>query len=124
MNKKPIMAAMAVAMLTGASMPALAQPARNWQRDGYQNQDVRDGIGVRQDRAWDGNAFWRGAPRSVGERVDWLQKRIDRGVADGSLDRREMRGSQHELNDIRQTAKHLRWHNGGELTTNDSSTLQ
>ena len=39
----------------------------------------------------DGDAFWRGAPVGLRERIDWLQQRINRGASDGSLDRREAR---------------------------------
>ena len=50
---------------------------------------------------WDRDAFWRGAPDSPRERISFLQQRIDRGVADRSLDRREARRAQYQLNSIR-----------------------
>ncbi len=51
--------------------------------------------------SWDREAFWRGAPDSPRERISFLQRRIDRGVADRSLDRREARRAQYQLNSIR-----------------------
>ncbi len=53
---------------------------------------------------WDRNEFWRGAPDTPYERIQFLQRRIDQGVRDGSLDRREYRRAQNELNRIRATA--------------------
>jgi len=51
--------------------------------------------------SWDRDAFWRGAPAGPRERISFLQRRIDRGISDGSLDRREARRAQGELNAIR-----------------------
>ena len=51
--------------------------------------------------SWDRDAFWRGAPDSPRERISFLQQRIDRGARDGSLDRREARRAQSQLNGIR-----------------------
>ena len=51
--------------------------------------------------SWDRDAFWRGAPSGPRERITFLQRRIDRGVADRSLDRREARRAQYQLNSIR-----------------------
>ena len=76
---KKIVIAAAVAGLTvlSAAAPALAQP--------------------------------HGPPRAVApqgweldRRLDWMQQRIDRGRADGSLDRREARRVQSEIIRIRQ----------------------
>lgn len=50
---------------------------------------------------WDRDSFWRGAPDSPRDRISFLQRRIDRGVADRSLDRREARRAQYQLNTIR-----------------------
>jgi hypothetical protein len=48
--------------------------------------------------------FWQGAPDGLQQRIDWLQQRINRGVADGSLDRREARQAQVQLNTLRRDA--------------------
>jgi hypothetical protein len=50
------------------------------------------------------SGFWQGAPDGLQQRITWLQDRINRGVADGSLDRREARRAQLELNDLRRQA--------------------
>lgn len=49
-------------------------------------------------------SFWQGAPDGLQQRIDWLQRRIDRGVNDGSLTRAEARRAQSELNALRRDA--------------------
>jgi hypothetical protein len=108
MQSKAIFAALALATV-GSAVPLSAQPVQNWQ--------ARD--------SWNREAFWRGAPEGVRQRIDWLQQRIDRGVQDGSLDRQEARRAQRQLDTLRQEAvdldqnlddlsRSLRWsRNGG-----------
>jgi hypothetical protein len=79
--------AAAVALLSCA--PASAQRA-DWQGN--------------SGSSWNHDDFWRGAPDAPRQRVDFLQRRIDRGLADGSLDRREARRVQYQLNSIRRDA--------------------
>lgn len=98
------MAALAAVTMLGA-VPAAAQP----------------GYGA---NGWDRQAFWRGAPDNAYERIDFLQRRIERGVADGSLDRREARRSQRELNSIRDSARNLRARHGGRMTGQDNAFIQ
>ena len=96
--------ATALAML-GAAAPATAQlggPGAGWNRD----------------------AFWRGAPADSYSRIDFLQRRIDRGVADGSLDRREARRSQMELNQIRRMAGQYRYTDRRGLTPQHAEMIQ
>jgi hypothetical protein len=57
---------------------------------------------------WDRDAFWRDAPREPRQRIVFLQRRIDRGITDGSLDRREARNAQRELSSIQRDARRLR----------------
>jgi len=90
MKTKTILAALALAT-TVTAIPATAQPASGWQmRDGYNRE-----------------TFWRGAPEGMQQRIDWLQQRIDRGIADGSLDRREARRARLVLDAIRRDAASL-----------------
>jgi hypothetical protein len=91
--KRNILACAAVLAMLGAT-PVVAQPpgapwgsANNWNRD----------------------AFWRGAPTDPRQRIQFLQRRIQRGIADGSLDRREARNAQVELNAIRREANRRSW---------------
>ena len=84
----PVLLALAAATI-GAAAPSMAQPVRD---------DWRAG------QTWNREAFWRGAPTGLRERIDWLQQRIDRGIADGSLNRREARQVQFELDRIKQDA--------------------
>jgi len=57
--------------------------------------------------SWNREAFWRGASDDPFARITFLQRRIDRGVSDGSLDRREARRSQMELNVIQRDARRM-----------------
>ncbi|EIZ78035.1 17 kda surface antigen family protein [Novosphingobium sp. Rr 2-17] len=87
----PVLLAVACVTL-GSATPSIAQPIP---------QDWRPGD------AWNRDIFWRGAPNGIRERVDWLQQRIDRGVADGSLDQREADRAQRELDGIKRDAMAL-----------------
>ncbi len=49
----------------------------------------------------DRNRFWRGAPERPHERIRFLQDRIKRDIADGSLDRRKAPRANGELDRIR-----------------------
>jgi hypothetical protein len=66
------------------------------------------------------------APRGweLDRRLDWMQQRIDRGRADGSLDWRESRRVQRELIHIRHDEDRLRYRNGGRLSDRDRFMLQ
>ncbi|HMC91052.1 MAG TPA: hypothetical protein VKI45_01205 [Allosphingosinicella sp.] len=84
----------------GATAPATAQPG------------------------WNSNAFWRGAPGGQWERIGFLQQRIDRGIADGSLNRREGMRAQAELRRIRFDAQRLRQRGGGRFNPGEAAALQ
>ncbi len=79
----------AVALAAISCAPLAAQRPQNWQN------------GTTAGNGWDREAFWRGAPEGPRERIAFLQQRIDRGIADGSLNRREVRDVQYQLNRIR-----------------------
>jgi len=104
----PVLLALAAATL-GTAVPSTAQPVRD---------DWRSG------QSWNRESFWRGAPTDLRQRIDWLQQRIQRGIADGSLDRREARQAQYQLDAIRREAdaldrrlddvsRQIRWSRGG-----------
>jgi hypothetical protein len=57
--------------------------------------------------SWNREAFWRGAPDNLQQRIDWLQQRIDRGISDGSLDRQEARRARFQLDQLRRDAAAL-----------------
>lgn len=77
-----------------------------------------------QMRGYDSNAFWRGAPEGPPERIAFLQQRIDRGMSDGSLDRREGMHAQRDLNSIRRVAMTMRRRDGGTLNPTDRAYVQ
>jgi hypothetical protein len=77
-----------------------------------------------QPPAWDRDAFWRGAPNDPYQRIDFLQRRIQHGVDDGSLSPREARRSQYQLNQIRQNADQARWRHHGRFSPADYDYIQ
>ncbi|MBU6266389.1 MAG: hypothetical protein KGN34_02530 [Sphingomonadales bacterium] len=106
------------APLAGAAQPYRDQDrADQWRTDQWQ-ADHRD-----HDRVDRGN-FWRDAPGSAWDRISWIQQRIERGRADGTLTGREYWRSAQELRSIRQIAWRLRERDGGRLTVTDASYVQ
>jgi hypothetical protein len=101
--RKEILIGLAAAAIAGLT-PSIAQPVDNWRYNG----------------SWDRDTFWRGAPADPRDRIPFLQRRIDRGVADGSLNRREARNSQRELNDIRREAANM----GRRINDREAGRLQ
>lgn len=102
-----VLATAMLASVTTAIAPANAQPVPGYARGG-----------------WDRDAFWRGAPDSPWQRMRFLQARIDRGVADGSLDRREARRASRELDDLRAWARRMHYVDGGRLEPRQTAALQ
>lgn len=77
-----------------------------------------------RDRGWNPQAFWRGAPDNPYERIQFLQDRINRGVSDGSLSRREAWRANRELNGVRHWMRRMHWQNGGQLTPPQRAQVQ
>jgi hypothetical protein len=90
MKTKAILAALALSTAaTGMTVaPVAAQPTSDWRAGSTYNRE----------------AFWREAPEGLQQRIDWLQRRIDRGVADGSLSRQEERRARYQLDALRRDA--------------------
>jgi hypothetical protein len=107
MKFKPLAAALAA--LAGLTMvgtfPATAQP---WNGP----------------NGFDREAFWRGAPTDPYARIGFLQRRIDRGLADGSLSPREARRARYQLDRIRRTADNLRYRRHGQLRQSEYNYIQ
>ena len=107
MRLKPLaasMAALAALTMIGAS-PASAQ---TWMgSNGY-----------------DREAFWRDAPRDPYQRISFLQRRIERGMNDGTLSPRDARRSQYELSKIRRTVDRMRYRNGGRFSSSDYDYIE
>ena len=90
---KRIASLMALALIGGT--PALAQYSGPY--NGPNNGTSANG--------WDRDAYWRGAPADLNSRIDFTQRRIDRGVQDGTLTRREATNLNRELSMIRGDAR-------------------
>ena len=71
-----------------------------------------------------GGGMWRGAPQGAHERIQFLQDRINRGMSDGSLNRREAGGALHELDRIRSMDRSLHYRDHGRLTPGDEAAVQ
>jgi hypothetical protein len=91
-----------VLLCGAAAIAALSVVPAQAQRDPNRSDYARD------NGDWDRDAFWRGAQAGPRERITFLQDRIDRGVADGSLSRSEARRAQYELDSIRRDASRRR----------------
>lgn len=73
--------------------------------------------------AWTGAEFWRGAPDNPYQRIQFMQDRINRGVADGSLSRGEAARANRELNGVRQWIRRMHWR-GEQLTPDQRARVQ
>ena len=73
---------------------------------------------------YDSGAFWRGAPDSPYQRIQFLQDRVNHGIADGSLDRREARRVSGELNGVRDWIHRMHWEDEGRLTPGQRAQVQ
>jgi hypothetical protein len=78
----------------------------------------------RHHEGWNPNAFWRGAPDNPYERIQFLQDRINHGVADGSLSRGEAFRANRELNGVRQWMRRMHWENAGQLRPEQRARVQ
>jgi len=72
---------------------------------------------------WNPNTFWQGAPANPYERIQFLQDRVNRGVADGSINRREAWRVNNELNGLRQWVRRMHWQTGS-LTPDQRARVQ
>lgn len=100
------MAAVAASALMALAAPSLgaAQP--------YGQPGWDHGPGPGAPGGWD-----------IDRRIDWTQQRIEHGEADGSLDHREARRVEHELDKIRKEEHHWRKHDGGWLDDGQRQAL-
>jgi hypothetical protein len=73
---------------------------------------------------WNPGAFWRGAPDNPYERMHFLRARVDRGLADGSLDRREASRVYHELDGVDQWIHRMHWEDAGRLSPDQRARVQ
>lgn len=100
--KTVLLGGLAVLTIAGAT-PVVAQP--------YNAPYSQNGT-------WDRDAFWRGASEDPIQRITFVQRRINRGISDGSLDRREARRSQRELENIKRDARRM-----GRLDSSERAVL-
>ncbi len=76
--------------------PAAAAPA-----------DPTGGNGIRLDYDWEIDGVWRGTAGSPYIRASLVNRRINRGLADGSLSRDTARQSRDQLADIRRVSTRM-----------------
>jgi hypothetical protein len=81
-------------------------------------------IAAQPPAGWDKEAFWAGAPAGIGERMTFLQARIDRGIARGRLNRTEAARAENELQRIRETMGTMQTRDGGTLNDTDRTYIQ
>jgi hypothetical protein len=73
---------------------------------------------------WNPGTFWRGAPDNPYERIHFLRERVNRGRADGSLDRREAVRVSRELDGVEQWIRRMHWVDAGRLTPDQRAQVQ
>ena len=56
---------------------------------------------------YSGDAYSRAAPDGIQQRIEQLQRRIDRGASDGTMDRAEASRARYQLNTLRRDADAL-----------------
>ena len=99
-----------IVIAAAASIVAVSPAAAQWSHERHAD-------------AWNQNSIWRGAPDNRYERIQFLQDRINRGLADGSLDRREAWRANRELNGVRQWVQRMHWQ-GDRLTPDQRARVQ
>jgi hypothetical protein len=97
---KPFFAAALAGLAMAVAVPALAQ---DW--DHRRDED--------RPSSWD-----------IDRREQWLDERIERGRADGSLDKKEAHKVHDKLRDIRQLEGRMRKRDGGYLNDADRGVLE
>lgn len=104
--KLSTLAILAASGVIAAATPVMAQPYGGYhdRGDHYDHGDRGDRGRDEGPRAWD-----------LSRRIDWLQRRIDRGREDGSLDRHEAYRVQSALDEIRHDMRRMERRNGGYL---------
>lgn len=126
--KKILFAATALLLSTAA----VAQSGPGWNGgpppgSGWNGGPPPPGAGPgwhRRPGGWDGNAFWHGAPDNPNERIQFLQDRVNRGQADGSLNPYEARRVNGELNGLRRWIQRMHWQDQGRLTPDQRGRVQ
>lgn len=113
--KRTLLAIVLGATAVAAAAPAFAQPYGAPVAPGYGDR-TGGGYGYGRD-------FYRGAPQAPWERMQWLQQRIERGRADGSLNPREAMRAQRE---VERTREYIRTNRQryGELRQVDRDYVQ
>lgn len=81
----------AIAIL--GSAPLIAQP------------QYQAGYGQQTQSQWNRDDFWHGAPDGITDRIAFLNRRIDRSLADGRINRRAARDARTELTAIGRDAR-------------------
>lgn len=94
---KPLIAAAIGALTLAVAAPALAQ---DWHRD-----EAPSG--------WD-----------IDRREHWLDERVERGLEDGSLSRKEAHKVHDKIRDVRQLEERMRHRDGGRLYEDDRIVLE
>ena len=116
---KTTLALLAAPLMASAAIAQYAPPppdAPSWERGPGNRAPAYQG-------GYDRGNFWRGAPDSPWQRIQFLQDRINRGVADGSLNRREAYRANRDLAGVRQWIRRMRW-DGNRLTPDQRDRVQ
>lgn len=116
-----LVAGATIATAAAAQYGAPPPPGRPMPGGPMQGGPMQDGP---RRGGWNRDGFWRGAPMGAHERIQFLQDRINRGIGDGSLDRREARNALRELDGIRRMDRDLHYRDHGRLNPGDEQAVQ
>ncbi|MDR3512901.1 MAG: hypothetical protein P4L73_14790 [Caulobacteraceae bacterium] len=118
------MKALTLAAMAASALMALAAPGLGAAQP-YDHHDW-GGPGPGPGPGYDRGPGDHGRPGGwdLDRRIDWMQQRINRGRADGSLDGREAWRAQRSLDGIRQDERRMRYRNGGWLNDRQRGVLQ
>jgi len=108
--KKFIVAAVAASALVAIAAPALAQYGPPPPQPGF---GPGPGPGPGAPGAWD-----------INRKMDWIQGRIERARADGSLDGREAHRAMVQLNSVRDEERKERERQFGHLSDGDRARIE
>ena len=73
---------------------------------------------------WSHEGFWRGAPDSPRERIQFLQDRIDRAVSNRLITPDQARHASVELDRTRGRMRQMHYQDGGPLTGQDRALIE
>lgn len=77
-----------------------------------------------RDTSYESRSRWDGAPANLRQRTAWLDQRVRRGLANGTLSREDGNRALRELSMISRQERSMRHYRNGQLGQRDQATIQ